>query len=302
MEVLACLNGEMMPVEQARVPVWDRGFLFGDSVYEVFRMYRGRCWLEPEHFARLRRSLKELEFPPYDIEGLAGRMYRTIAASRIQDGTAYIQITRGVAPRSHAFPDPPVTPTELIVVRPYDDGPTARLRETGVKAISHPDLRWKRCDIKTTNLLGNCIAMEAARRAGCFEAILVDSAGFVTESTHTSLIWVRQGRLEGTPEGPEILPGMTRQFILRLIEPLEIPFAGTRVTLAELKAADEVILVGTTSEVVPIVQIDGDMIGSGQGGPVSRRLWDAYHQDVERWLAGGVGTGNSNALPPGGGR
>ncbi len=98
MEVLACLNGETMPVEQARVSVWDRGFLFGDSVYEVFRMYRGRCWLEPEHFARLRRSLKELDFPPYDLEALADRMHRLIAASGIQDGTAYIQITRGVAP------------------------------------------------------------------------------------------------------------------------------------------------------------------------------------------------------------
>ncbi len=284
MEVLACLNGETMPVEQARVPVWDRGFLFGDSVYEVFRMYRGRCWLEPEHCARLRRSLKELEFPPVDIDQLAERMHRTIRASGIQDGTAYIQITRGVAPRAHAFPDPPATPTELIVVRPYDDGPTARLRETGVKVISHPDLRWKRCDIKTTNLLGNCIATEAAHRAGAFEAILVNSAGMVTEATHTSLIWVRDGHLEGTPEGHEILPGMTRQLILRLIEPLEIPFVATRVTLAELKAADEVILVGTTSEVVPIVRIDEDTIGDGRGGPVASRLWDAYRQDVERWL------------------
>src|SRR5262245_52990605 len=98
MAVLACLNGETMPVEQARVPVWDRGFLFGDSVYEVFRMYRGRCWLEPEHFARLRRSLTELTFPHFDLEALAERMHRTIAASGILDGTVYIQITRGVAP------------------------------------------------------------------------------------------------------------------------------------------------------------------------------------------------------------
>ena len=110
MEVLACLNGETMPVEQARVPVWDRGFLFGDSVYEVFRMYRGRCWLEAEHLARLRRSLRELDFPPVDLERLVERMDRTIAASRIQEGTVYVQITRGVAPRSHAFPDPPVPP------------------------------------------------------------------------------------------------------------------------------------------------------------------------------------------------
>src|SRR6516164_4031991 len=100
MEVLACLNGETMPVEQARVPVWDRGFLFGDSVYEVFRMYQGQCWLELEHFARLRRSLGELDFPPYDLDALAGRIYRTIAASGILEGTVYVQISRGVAPRS----------------------------------------------------------------------------------------------------------------------------------------------------------------------------------------------------------
>ena len=163
-----------------------------------------------------------------------------------------------------------MTPTELIVVRPYDDGPTARLRETGVKVISHPDLRWKRCDIKSTNLLANCLATEAARRAGGYEAILVDSAGFVTEATHTSVLWVRQGRLEGTPEGNEILPGMTRQLILRLVKSLEIPFVGTHVTLPELKAADELILVGTTTEVVPIVQIDEDRVASGQPGTVAR--------------------------------
>jgi D-alanine transaminase len=286
MEILACLNGETMPVEQAKVPVWDRGFLFGDSVYEVCRLYGGRCWLEAEHFARLRRSLKELEFPPVDLDRLIDRVYRTIAASGILEGTVYIQITRGVAPRSHAFPDPPVPPTELIVVRPYDDTFTARFRETGARVISHPDLRWKRCDIKSTNLLANCLATEAARRAGCQEAILVDPTGLVTEATHTSLLWVRRGQLEGTPEGPEILPGTTRQLVLRLIKNLDIPFVESRVTLDELKAADELILVGTTTEVVPIIRVDDATISGGHPGPVAGRLWDAYRQDVERWLAG----------------
>ena len=216
MKDLACLNGETMPVEEARVPVWDRGFLFGDAVYEVFRMYRGRRWLESEHLARLRRSLTELDFGPYEFERLIERMDRTVAASEIREGTIYVQITRGVAPRSHAFPDPSVPPTELIVVRPYDDGPAARLRQQGARMISQPDLRWKRCDIKSTNLLANVLAYESARRAGCDEAVLVDSAGFVTEATHSSVLWVRQGRLEGTPEGHEILPGMTRQLVLRL--------------------------------------------------------------------------------------
>ncbi len=283
MEVLACLNGEIMPVEQARVPVWDRGFLFGDSVYEVWRTYGGRCWLELEHLARLRRSLKELQFPPVDLERLMDRLHRTLTASGIKEGTVYVQITRGVAPRSHAFPDPSVPPTELIVVRPYDDTVTAQLRESGASVISHPDLRWKRCDVKSTNLLGNVLALETARRAGCQEAVLVDSAGLVTEATHSSLLWVRNGRLEGTPEGHEILPGMTRQHVLRLADTARIPFEATRITLPDLLAADEVILFGTTIEVLPVVRIDDRQIGEGRPGPIARRLGTALHQELAGW-------------------
>jgi D-alanine transaminase len=285
MQVLACVNGKIMPVEQATVPVWDRGFLFGDSVYEVFRMYQGRCWLEDEHLARLRRSLGELDFPAHDLTRMMRRACETIRASGILEGTLYIQITRGVAPRSHPFPDPPVPPTEVIVVRPFDDRPVARLRETGVSLVTQPDLRWKRCDIKSTNLLANVLAIENARRAGAFEAVLIDDRGFVTEATHTSLLWVRDGRLEGTPEGHEILPGMTRQLVLRLLDRLEIPFLGTQVTLDELKAASELILVGTTTEVLPVIQVDGTPIGSGKPGPVIRRLHQAYSAAVADWLA-----------------
>src|SRR5262249_19694981 len=126
--------------------------------------------------------------------------------------------------------------------------------------------------------------IEAARRSGAYEAVLIDSHGFVTEATHTSLLWVRDGRLEGTPEGHEILPGMTRQLVLRLSERLEVPFAGIQVTLDELKAAAEVILVGTTTEVVPVIQVDASPIGGGQPGPVARRLHRAYEAAVEAWL------------------
>jgi D-alanine transaminase len=287
MEVLACLNGEIMPVEHAKVSVWDRGFLFGDSVYEVFRMYQGRCWLEEEHLARLRRSLGELEFPPHDLAQLMERVKRTIAASDIKEGMLYVQITRGVAPRSHPFPDPPVPPTEVIIVRPYNDATTARLRQVGASMISLPDLRWKRCDIKSTNLLANVMAIEQAKRKGAFEAVLIDSHGYVTEATHTSLLWVRNGRLEGTPEGHEILPGMTRQLVLRLTAALNVSFSGIRVTLDELLKVDELILVGTTTEVVPVVQVDGQQVGSGQPGPIARRLHQAYEAAVQRWLAVG---------------
>jgi len=285
MESLACLNGEIMPVDQAKVPVWDRGFLFGDSIYEVFRLYQGRCWIEEEHVARLRRSLAEMEFPPVDLDALMGRVRKTIAASGVGDGTAYVQVTRGVAPRLHAFPNPPVPPTELIVIRPYDDTATARLRESGVPVISRPDLRWKRCDVKSTNLLANVIANEAAHRAGCYEAVLVDGDGFVTEATHSSVVWVRNGRLEGTPEGPPILPGTTRRLIFRLADAIGLPYVETKVTLDELIASDEVLLFGTTIEVLPIVSVDGKSVGGGTPGPIARKLQDANNAAVERWLA-----------------
>lgn len=285
MESLACLNGEIMPIGEAKVPVWDRGFLFGDSIYEVFRLYQGRCWIEDEHVARLERSLAEMEFPPIDVARLMDRLRRTIGISAVGDGTAYVQVTRGVAPRLHAFPNPPVPPTELIVIRPYDDASTAMLRESGVTVISRPDQRWKRCDVKSTNLLANVIANEAAHRLGAFEAILVDEDGLVSEATHSSVLWVRNGRIEGTPEGSGILPGTTRILLLRLARSLNLRFAESQVTLDELRKADEVFLLGTTIEVVPIVAIDGLAVADGRPGAVSRALQTAYREAVERWLA-----------------
>ena len=132
---VAYVDGRYVRHGDAGVHIEDRGLQLGDSVYEVWRTYRGRLWLEAEHLARLRRSLRELEFPQVDLERLMNRLHRTNAQSGIQEGTVYVQITRGVAPRAHAFPDPPVPPTELILVRPYDDGPTARLREAGASMI-----------------------------------------------------------------------------------------------------------------------------------------------------------------------
>lgn len=285
MESLACLNGELMPVDQARVPVWDRGFTFGDSVYEVMRIYQGCCWLEDDHMARLRRSLAEMEFPPVDLERLTARMHRTISASGIEEGTAYLQLTRGVAPRAHAFPDPAVPPTEVIVIRVYDDTKAAANRERGVATMSYPDLRWKRCDVKSTNLLANVLAHQAAHRAGCFEAIQVGADGLVTEATHSSVVWVRSGRLEGTPEGAAILPGTTRQFLVRVAAETGHVFAENRVTLDDLKKADEVILVGTTIEVLPVSRIDDAAIAGGTPGPVCRKFQAVYREAVERWLA-----------------
>ncbi len=282
----ACLNGEFMPAEEAKVSIWDRGFLFADAVYEVFRLYGGRCWLEAEHLARLRRSLGELELPHIDLDALQSRIDRTIRESGVEDGTAYIQITRGVAPRAHAFPSPLVAPTELIVVRPYDDASTAARRVAGATVITHPDLRWGRCDIKSTNLLANVLALELAKRSGSDEALLIDRDGFVTEATHSSVVWLRNGRIEGTPNNSAILPGTTRYLTQDLAKLEKIPFIETRVTLDEFLLADEAWLVGTTIEVMPIIKVDGRPIGDGRPGPVARRFQAAYRSAVDRWLLG----------------
>ena len=284
MQILACLNGELMPVEEAKVSVWDRGFLFGDSIYEVFRLHSGRCWLETEHIDRLKRSLEAMRFPEVDLEALMERVRRTVEASEVEEGTVYIQITRGVAPRLHRFPNPPVPPTELIVVRPYDDTATALLRKTGVKVITHPDLRWGRCDVKSTNLLATVIANPAAQEAGAYAAVLFPDDEFATEATHSSLIWYRDGTLQGTPEGPEILPGTTRILTLRLAESIGVPFEECRVTLDELTNATEVILLATTIEVLPVTAVDDKTIGDGRPGPIASRLQIAYHDEVRKWL------------------
>lgn len=285
-EPLACLNGDRMPASEAKIPIWDRGFLFGDAVYEVMRLYSGRMWLEAEHLARLRRSLGEMQINGVDLDALVGRIHGTIEASGVREGTVYIQISRGVAPRRHRFPEPGTPPTELIVVGPYDDAATAERRQAGVPLVSRPDLRWRRCDVKSVNLLGNVLANEEAHQLGCIEAVLVDRYGMVTEATHSSLLWARDGRLEGTPEGPGILPGTSRGFLLKLAEALGLPFAEAEISLDDLKRADEVMLSGTTLEIVPVTRIDETPIGDGAPGPIARRLVEGFAEAVARFREG----------------
>lgn len=279
---LACLNGEILPASEAKVSIWDRGFVFGDAIYEVMRLYAGRMWIAELHYARLERSLREMQFTGIDYARLRQRVDRLIAESGEREATVYIQITRGVAPRLHAFPNPPVPPTELIVVRPYDDSATALVRESGVRCVSHPDLRWKRCDVKSTNLLANVLANEHAHLKGAYEAILVDE-DIVTEATHSSLLWVRNGRLEATPNGPDILPGTTRS---GLPLPSGLKIHEATITLDELLKADEVILTGTTIEVLPVVDLDGVAIGNGKPGPITRQLQSTFRAAVSAWLEG----------------
>jgi len=238
------------------IPALDRGFLFGDAVYEVLRVYGGKPWLESEHWRRLERSLAEIFITGVDLDRLRTRVAETIAAGPFREAMVYLQITRGAGPqRRHAF-NTALTPTELLWVEDYDDGLTARKREQGVAVITRPDLRSQRCDIKSTNLLANIMANTAAAERGAAEAIFYLPDGTLSEGSHSSFFWVKNGVLATTPIAQNILPGITRQFLIELVTREGIPFKEMPLPASELFSVDELFLTGTTSEVLPVVKVD----------------------------------------------
>src|SRR6516162_6727398 len=216
MDPLANLHGKIMPLEEVTISPLDRGFLFGDAVYEVLRVYDGKPWLEEEHFGRFARSLEEIRIRGVDMARMRRRMHETIKAGGFGEAVVYLQVTRGAAPRKHSFPKD-VVPLELLWVQEYlrtYDEPC----ETGCSVITHPDMRWHRCDIKSTNLLANVLANQAAAEADAAEAILYLPDGTLTEASHSSFFWVADGCLCTTPHDANILPGITRTVVLRLTE------------------------------------------------------------------------------------
>lgn len=282
MEPIANLNGKQMPLAEVMIPVLDRGFLFGDAVYEVLRVYGGKPWLLEGHWRRLERSLEAIRVSGVDLPRLRQRMLDTIAAGPFREAIVYLQITRGVAPRSHAFPAK-VMPTELLWVQEFRD-PYAEARRSGTAVITQPDIRWDRCDIKSTNLLGNVLAAQAAKEAGCLEALLVLPDGTLTEGTHTSFCGLLNGELLTGPNGPAILPGTTRELVLGLAEQAGIRLREQFLKRDDLSRVSELFLTGTTSEVMPIVRVDGRPIGDGCPGPVTRQLQEAYAREVRKFV------------------
>jgi D-alanine transaminase len=275
---LANLNGQTLPLADVRISALDRGFLFGDAVYEVLRIYRGKPFLLNEHLDRLGRSLAAIRIGGIDLARLPERLLATIAAGPFLEATCYIQITRGAAPRVHAFPVN-ATPLELLYVAEFEDT-YAPLRKTGATVITQPDVRWDRCDIKSTNLLGNVLAAQAAKEAGAAEAIFVLPDGTLTEGARTSLFGVLNGKLLTAPATNAILPGITRSLVLRIAGEQNIPVEERMLKLADLPQVAELFLTGTTSEVLPIVRVDESIIGAGRPGPLTARMQEGYQAIV----------------------
>jgi D-alanine transaminase len=272
---LANWNGALMPLEDVRVSVLDRAFLFGDAVYEVLRIYGGTMFLLREHMDRLARSLEKVRIQT-DVARLERRLMETLTESRVREGIAYLQVTRGEAPRMHRFPPGTVSPNELIYIKELDGDPYREAREKGASAITVTDDRWNRCDIKSVNLLANCFAAQAAAEVDCEEALLVADDGNIVEGSHTSVFGVKDGCIWTTPLGPQILPGVTRGLVMRLADEAGICVIERSLKKEELPQIDELFLTGTTSEVLPVTQVDGRPIGTGSPGTITKRLAETY--------------------------
>ncbi|QDT53312.1 D-alanine aminotransferase [Caulifigura coniformis] len=277
---LADWNGEVMPLEDVKVSVLDRGFLFGDGIYEALRVYGGKPFLLREHMDRLKRSLKEVSIDA-DVDAFEKRTLNLLAKSGIKEGLIYQQVTRGVYPRVHKYPPKGTKPNELVWVKEFTETPFAEFRESGAAVVTVPDLRWKRCDIKSINLLGNCMAAEAAAQAGCQEALLIAEDGSIVEGSHTSAFGVKDGRVWTMPLGPNILPGITRALVLKLANRANIEVIERSLLKSELGQIDELFLTGTTSEVLPVTKVDGHGVGTGKAGPVTLRLVAEYQKEID---------------------
>jgi D-alanine transaminase len=274
------LNGEFMPIGQAKIPVLDRGFIFGDGIYEVIPAYSRRPFRLDAHLARLQASLGAIQIDnPHSAPEWGGLLAKIIAANPWEDQGVYLQVTRGVARRDHTFVKG-VSPTVFIMSNPLVT-PTEEQVKNGASAIVLEDFRWLRCDIKSTSLLGNCMLRTAAAEAGCAEAILVRN-GRLTEASASNVFIVIGGTVLAPPKSHLILPGVTYDVVLEILRDNRLSHAVRPVSEAELRTADEVWITSSSREVLAITTLDGKPVGhggnAGKPGPVFERMHALYQQ------------------------
>ena len=273
-------NGKYLPKDEVRVSPEDRGFVFGDGVYEVIRSYQGTLFALDAHLARMRSGVCELAINGADVDALGEVSAELVRRNNLTSGdaTVYLQITRGTAPRAHFFPDPPVPPTVYAQAGRFTPkGDPVK----GIVTITVPDIRWARCDIKTVQLLPNCLANQRARASGAQEALFVRD-GVVLEGSHSSLFFVFGEEVRTAPKRNYILPSITRDIVLELCRTSGIAAREAPVFTHELPRATEAFLAGTTVEVMPIVRVDGLGLGDGKPGSVTRRLQELFRARIPK--------------------
>ncbi len=269
------LNGEFMPISAARVPVMDRGFLFGDGVYEVIPVYSKRPFRLAEHLKRLRASLAGIRLAnPHSDAEWAQLIGRIVELADFPDQQVYVQVTRGAdGKRNHAFPKL-VRPTVFIMTEPLLP-PPAEQRELGITAVSAADNRWLRCDIKAVSLLANCLLRQQAIEAGCAETVLFRD-GFLSEGAASNIFAVRDGVLLAPPKNHLMLPGITYDVVLELAQQHGLPHQVRDILETEVRAVSELWMTSSTKEVLPIVSLDGRPVGDGKPGTVFARMYSWY--------------------------
>lgn len=271
-------QGSFMHKDKLTYPFEERGLQFGDGVYEVIRIYQGNYYLLEEHIDRLYRSLSEIKLEaPFEREILIEQLEKLITKNEMEsDGRVYLQVTRGSAPRDHVFPEG-VDPNFYAYLQPAERN--IDMMKNGVSAITLPDIRWSYCHIKSLNLLPNLMAKQEAKENGSFEAIL-HREGKVTECSASNLYFVKDGKIYTHPATNEILLGCVRIAVERFANELNIPFVEEAYHIDAIQDADEIFLTSSTTEITPIVKVDGDTIGDGLAGPVTKKLQHAYAEDA----------------------
>lgn len=284
MSKVAYVNGRYVLHRDAMVHIDDRGYQFADGVYEVCEVFRGGLIDEKRHFDRLAYSLAELQIvAPLRPEALAMVIREVMARNRVDNGYVYVQVTRGVAPRDHVFPPKSVRPSLVVTARQIDPEKSAETARKGISAVTTPDLRWKRVDIKSISLLPNVLARQLAREQGAYEAWLVDSDGKITEGA-ASNAWIVSGAgtLITHQIDHTILRGITRTRLIEIIAAQGLTLEERRFGLEEVYSAREAFVTGATTLVMPVVRIDGRQIGTGVPGPVASKLRAIFHDAALR--------------------
>jgi D-alanine transaminase len=275
-EPIVYLNGEFMPLSQARIPVLDRGFIYGDGVYEVIPVYRRAPFRMPHHLKRLRTSLDGIRLAsPMDDDAWDALVRDLVARQPYDDQAVYLQVTRGVARRDHAFPKG-VPPTVFMMSNPLVL-PTPEQVEHGVAVVTAEDNRWMRCDLKTTSLLGNVLMRQKAADVGAVETVMFRD-GMLTEASASNVLVVSRGEIVAPPKDHQILPGITYDATVEFAREAGLPIDIRPVSRDEAMAADEMWLSSSTKEVLAVVSVDGRTFGSGAPGPMYRRMYQAFQK------------------------
>jgi len=274
------MNGDFRSESEATISVFDRGLLFGDSIYEVLRVHNGRLFQAPRHYMRMCNGLAELGIsPPMDEEAFVRILTELAERNAVRDGIVYLQVSRGACARTHLVPKD-LSPTVFALAKEVPL-PSWSKHPQGVSVLTVPEERWRRCRIKTTMLLPNTLAKQKAVDAGAYEAVFVTDDGDVREGTSSNVFAVFNGRLRTPPADGSILPGITRDLVLELAEAVDLPAEEKCFTLEELLRADEVFLTGTTNDVCPVARVNETTIGQGAPGFVTRKLMEAFAKELE---------------------